>query len=109
MQAKAHRPALLWHEHLMGFAKVEESSAALLRALPQDLLWHSPNATTMPAAQRPKNYLAYVDVPRTGGRISSALYCRLDAQTSKCLKTKIIRERDCQNADARNVRGQVVL
>jgi hypothetical protein len=88
--ANAPRPGLLWHDHFMGVGpplpndflslytrggpSSSQGGATSLHEAPypsdagsRDLLWHAPNATTPKAASRAKNYVAYVDVPRTGG------------------------------------------
>jgi len=86
--SKAPRPGLLWHDHLMGVGPPLPNqftspykggapslgSSTSLNEAPypadagtRDLLWHAPNATTQKVGARAKNYVAYVDVPRTGG------------------------------------------
>jgi len=93
--AKAPRPALLWRDHVMGLAPPESAGDASAgdasasgasagggpaafgaaggggaQSTAWDLLWQAPNSSATGRGgdgARAKNFLAYVDVPRTGG------------------------------------------
>ena len=56
-RARAYRPSLAWKQHMMDPTSASATS----------LLYFAPNSSTAPATVRPKNFLAYVNVPRTGG------------------------------------------